>query len=80
MNKQKMVTKSNQLYENAFGTQMSLLVGKTLMGISFQEVKLTIQNLIFPKWYNAKYDVDDDVVYAYDVQHNYKIGDHRIKE
>lgn len=49
---------------------MSLLVGKTLMGISFQEVKLTIQKLIFPKWYNAKYDVDDDVVYAYDVQHN----------
>lgn len=62
MNKQRMVTKSNQLYENAFGTQMSLLVGKTL--------KLTIQKLFFPKWYNAKYDVDDDVVYAYDVQHN----------
>lgn len=40
------------------------------MGISFQEVKLTIQKLFFPKWYNAKYDVDDDVVYAYDVQHN----------
>lgn len=59
---------------------MSLLVGKTLMGIGFQEVKLTIQIFFFPKWYNAKYDVDDDVVYAYDVQHNYKIGDHRIKE
>lgn len=70
MNKQMMVTKSNQLYENAFGTQMSLLVGKTLMGIGFQELKLTIQNFFFPKWYNAKYDVDDDVVYAYDVQHN----------
>lgn len=49
---------------------MSLLVGKTLMGIGFQEVKLTIQKLFFPKWYNAKYDVDDDVVYAYDVQHS----------
>lgn len=59
---------------------MSLLVGKTLMGIGFQEVKLTIQKLFFPKWYHAKYDVDDDVVYAYHVQHNYKIGDHRIKE
>lgn len=70
MNKQRMVAKSNQLYENAFGTQMSLLVGKTLMGIGFQEVKLTIQKLFFPKGYNAKYDVDDDVVYAYDVQHN----------
>lgn len=48
MNKQRMVTKSNQLYENAFGTYISLLVGKTLMGFGFQEVKLTIQKLIFP--------------------------------
>lgn len=53
------------------------------MSFSFQKVKLTIQKLIVvyqvPKWCNAKYDGDDDV-YAYSLQHNYKIGDDRIKE